>query len=244
MRVFAIADLHLASVTPKPMTVFGPNWAGHPELIYTRWREEVRESDLVLLPGDLSWAMRLPDALVDLAPVAALPGTKVLLRGNHDYWWPGAAKLRAALPPGMLAIHNDAVRVGNVVVCGSRGWLTPGHEPLGADDDRLLRREAERLGLSVRAAQGLRQPGDRLILMLHYPPATPPYPPNVLTPVIESARPDLIVYGHLHGVSPDRALRSLNGIPAHLVAADALKFRPKLLLDDAPATAKGERPSR
>lgn len=231
MRVFAIADLHLASVTPKPMTVFGPQWAGHPDAIFQHWQEEVRPGDLVLLPGDLSWAMRLSDAVVDLAPVAALPGTKVLLRGNHDYWWTGVGKVRAALPPGMLALQNDAVRVGNVVVCGSRGWLTPGYEPLSADDERLLHREAERLRLSVQAAQRLRQPGDHLILMLHYPPASPPYPPNALTPVIEAARPDLIVYGHLHGVNPERALRHVNGIPAFLVAADALKFRPKLLLD-------------
>ncbi|MFD2610007.1 metallophosphoesterase [Deinococcus taklimakanensis] len=233
MRVFAIADLHLATVTPKPMTVFGPQWAGHPQAIFDHWRELVRPEDVVLLPGDLSWAMRLQDALVDLEPVAALPGTKVLLRGNHDYWWPTVSRLRAALPPGMLAVQNDAVRVGNVVVCGSRGWLTPGHEPLSGDDARLLNREAERLNLSVQAARKLRQPGDHLLLMLHYPPATPPYPRNPLTQVIEDARPDLVVYGHLHGVSPERAMRHVSGIPAHLVAADGLKFRPKLLLDTA-----------
>ena len=231
MRVFAIADLHLAYTVPKPMTVFGPNWAGHPEAIFTRWREEVRPGDLVLLPGDLSWAMRLPDALTDLSRVAELPGTKVLLRGNHDYWWTSVGKLRAALPPGMLAIQNDAVRIGNVVVCGSRGWLTPGHEPLPEDDERLLAREAERLKMSTGAAARLRQPGDHLLLMLHYPPASPPYPPNPLTAVIGAARPDLIVYGHLHGVPPERALRQVAGIPAHLVAADGLKFRPRLLLD-------------
>ncbi|OOV13467.1 metallophosphoesterase [Deinococcus sp. LM3] len=231
MRVYAIADLHLATVTPKPMTVFGPNWAGHPQAIFDQWRELVRPQDLVLLPGDLSWAMRLPDAMTDLAPVAALPGTKVLLRGNHDYWWPTAAKLRAALPPGMLAVVNDAVRVENVVVCGSRGWLTPGHDPLSDDDTRLLTREAERLSLSVKAARALRQPGDHLILMLHYPPATPPYPANPITRVIDDARPDLIVYGHLHGVPVERSMRHVGGIPAHLVAADGLKFRPRLLLD-------------
>ncbi|MCD0158632.1 metallophosphoesterase [Deinococcus sp. 6GRE01] len=231
MRVYAIADLHLATVTPKPMTVFGPNWAGHPQAIFDQWRELVRPQDLVLLPGDLSWAMRLPDAMTDLAPVAALPGTKVLLRGNHDYWWPTAAKLRAALPPGMLAVVNDAVRVENVVVCGSRGWLTPGHDPLSDDDTRLLTREAERLSLSVKAARALRQPGDHLILMLHYPPATPPYPANPITRVIDDACPDLIVYGHLHGVPVERSMRHVSGVPAHLVAADGLKFRPKLLLD-------------
>ncbi|MCD0166201.1 metallophosphoesterase [Deinococcus sp. 12RED42] len=231
MRVYAIADLHLATVTPKPMTVFGPNWAGHPQAIFEQWRELVRPQDLVLLPGDLSWAMRLPDAMTDLAPVAALPGTKVLLRGNHDYWWPTAAKLRAALPPGMLAVVNDAVRVENVVVCGSRGWLTPGHDPLSDDDTRLLTREAERLSLSVKAARALRQPGDHLILMLHYPPATPPYPANPITRVIDDACPDLIVYGHLHGVPVERSMRHVSGVPAHLVAADGLKFRPRLLLD-------------
>ncbi|WP_119672314.1 metallophosphoesterase [Deinococcus sp. RM] len=231
MRVYAIADLHLAFCTPKPMTVFGPQWAGHPQAIFDEWRAAVRDEDLVLLPGDLSWAMRLPEAMQDLAPVAALPGTKVLLRGNHDYWWPTAAKLRAALPEGMLAVVNDAVRVGNVVVCGSRGWITPGFDALGADDQRLLDREAERLSLSVQAARTLRQPGDHLILMLHYPPATPPYPANPITRVIDDARPDLIVYGHLHGVAPERAMRHVNGVPAHLVAADGLKFRPRLLLD-------------
>ncbi len=236
MRVFAIADLHLAYVTPKPMTVFGPQWAGHPEAIYTRWREVVRPGDVVLLPGDLSWAMRLNDALTDLARVAELPGTKVLLRGNHDYWWPGPSRLRAALPAGMLAVHNDAVRIAGpsgagVVVCGSRGWVTPGYEPLNAEDERLLAREAQRLTLSVEAAARMRQPGDHLLLMLHYPPASPPYLPNPLTRVIEAARPELVVYGHLHGVPPERSMRHVGGIPAHLVAADGLKFTPKLLLD-------------
>lgn len=236
MRVFAIADLHLAHVTPKPMTVFGPQWAGHPEAIYMRWRETVRPGDVVLLPGDLSWAMRLPDAMTDLARVAELPGTKVLLRGNHDYWWPTPSKLRAALPPGMLAVHNDAVRVAapggvGVVVCGTRGWNTPGYAPLNDEDQRLLGREAQRLTLSVAAAGRLRQPGDHFVLMLHYPPASPPYPPNPLTEVIEAARPELIVYGHLHGVPAEKSMRHVNGIPAHLVAADGLKFTPKLLLD-------------
>ncbi|QFP76147.1 metallophosphoesterase [Deinococcus sp. AJ005] len=231
MRVFAIADLHLAYVTPKPMTVFGPQWAGHPGAIYDRWSEIVRPSDLVLLPGDLSWAMRLPDAMTDLAQVAELPGTKILLRGNHDYWWPTPSKLRAALPAGMLAVHNDAVRVENVVVCGTRGWNTPGYQALSDEDERLLNREAQRLSLSVEAAGKLRQPGDHFLMMLHYPPASAPYLPNPLTAVIEAARPELIAYGHLHGVPVEKSMRHVNSIPAHLVAADGLKFTPKLLLD-------------
>ncbi|WP_135227798.1 metallophosphoesterase [Deinococcus fonticola] len=237
MRVFAIADLHLSTVTPKPMTIFGPQWAGHPQAIWDEWRRTVREDDVVLLPGDLSWAMRLPDALVDLSLLSALPGKKVLLRGNHDYWWPTAAKLRAALPADQHAIVNDAMRLGNVVIAGSRGWVTPGHDPLNAEDDRLLAREAERLKLSLQAARQLRQPGDHFILMLHYPPATPPYPANPLLSVIADARPDMVIFGHLHGVSPERVMTHVNGIPAHLVAADALRFKPKLLLDTGDGAA-------
>ncbi|MFC6591199.1 metallophosphoesterase [Deinococcus lacus] len=174
MRVFAIADLHLSAVHPKPMTVFGPQWAGHPDAIFEHWAARVAPDDLVLLPGDLSWAMRLEDALVDLRRIGEMPGTKVILRGNHDYWWTSVAKLRAALPAGMYALQNDALRFGppgaGLVVGGTRGWDTPGHQPLGADDERLLAREAERLRLSLSAAQKLRQAGDRLLLMLHYPP--------------------------------------------------------------------------
>lgn len=231
MRVYAIADLHLATVKPKPMTVFGPQWHGHPQAIFEQWKDLVRPQDVVLLPGDLSWAMRLTDAMTDLEPVVKLPGTKVLLRGNHDYWWPTLGKLRAALPEGMLAIQNDAVRVGNVVICGSRGWITPAYEPLNSEDERLLAREGERLGLSVKAAQQLRQAGDHLLMMLHYPPATAPYLPNPIMEVIEQAQPDMVVYGHLHGVPIERSMQHVHGIPAHLVAADVLKFKPKLLLD-------------
>ncbi|MFC3861083.1 metallophosphoesterase [Deinococcus antarcticus] len=235
MRVFAIADLHLSTVTPKPMTIFGPQWAGHPDAIWHEWRRVVRDQDIVLLPGDLSWAMRLPDALVDLRLLSELPGRKVLLRGNHDYWWPTAAKLRAALPADQHVIVNDALRMGNVVMAGSRGWMTPGHDSLSAEDERLLAREAERLKLSVQAARQFRQDGDHFILMLHYPPATPPYPANPLMTVIQEAKPDMVIYGHLHGVPPERAMTHVNGIPAHLVAADALRFRPKLLLDTGDA---------
>lgn len=213
------------------MTIFGPQWDGHPDAIFEHWQRLVTPEDLVLIPGDISWAMHLAQALPDLQRIGEMPGTKVLLRGNHDYWWSSAGKIRAALPPGMHIIQNDALRFGNVVVCGTRGWLTPGYEALDAEDSRLLQREAERLKLSVGAAERLRQPGDTLVMMLHYPPASPPYAPNPLSEVIVQAQPDLLLYGHLHGVPPERAMSHLGSIPAHLVAADGLKFVPKLVLE-------------
>ena len=231
MRVFAIADLHLAYSTPKPMTVFGPQWAGHPQAIFEQWREVVRGDDLVLLPGDLSWAMKLPEALQDLAHVAELPGTKVLLRGNHDYWWPTISKLRSALPPGMFALQNDALRFGDIVVCGTRGWLTPGAEAFGPEDAKIYAREAERLRLSLEAARKLSDGQTQTLLMLHYPPTGPQFAPTLFTDLIDEYRPDQVLYGHLHGLPIERSLRSWNGIPAHLVAADVLRFKPKMVVE-------------
>lgn len=231
MRVFAIADLHLSEAQPKPMTVFGSHWHGHPEAIFDRWRETVTEDDVVLLPGDLSWAMKLDAALTDLRRVADLPGTKILSRGNHDYWWPSISRLRASLPPRMYALQNDAMLVGNVAVCGTRGWTTPGVDGWTDADDRIYRRELERLTLALQAARDLDAP--RTVLMLHYPPSAPGFARSGFTDLIETYRPDVVVYGHLHGVPVERSLRHWAGVPTHLVAADALKFRPKLILEDA-----------
>jgi len=227
MRVFAIADLHLSTVTHKPMTVFGSNWNGHPDAIFERWRETVTDEDVVLLPGDLSWAMKLDDALTDLARVSELPGTKVLSRGNHDYWWPSISKLRARLPARMYAVQNDAVLVGNVAVCGTRGWVTPGTEGFSDEDDRIYRRELERLRLALESARAMS--AERTVLMLHYPPTGPSFAATGFTSLIETYRPDAVVYGHLHGVPVERTLRNWAGTPTYLVAADALRFRPKLI---------------
>lgn len=99
MRVFAIADIHLSKAFPKPMNIFGPEWDGHPEAVFEEWQKVVGEDDLVIVAGDISWAMKLPEAMLDLADLAKLPGIKVLLRGNHDYWWPSISRLRQVLPP-------------------------------------------------------------------------------------------------------------------------------------------------
>lgn len=228
MRVLAIADLHLSSVHPKPMTVFGRHWQGHPEAIFERWHSAVRNDDLVLLPGDLSWAMKLGDALVDLRQVAELPGLKVISRGNHDYWWPSISKLRAALPEGMFAVQNDALRFGDVAVCGTRGWTVPGSEDFGEDDERIYKRELERLRLALEAARATG--AARTVLMLHYPPSGPGGKPSGFTDLIEHYRPDAVVYGHLHGVPVERSLRFWKDVPTHLVAADALHFTPRKVL--------------
>ncbi len=228
MRVFAIADPHLSRADPKPMTIFGDGWTGHPESFFEGWRETVSEGDLVLVPGDVSWAMTLEDALLDLHDIAALPGQKVLLRGNHDYWWSSVSKLRAALPTGMFAVQNDALRLGGVVVAGTRGWVTPGGSDFSPEDEKIYGRELGRLELSLTAAQKLRRPGDRFVVMLHYPPTNLKLEPSGFTELLAGAGADVVVFGHLHGER--RAVARIGETPAHLVAADALAFMPKLIL--------------
>lgn len=211
------------------MTIFGPAWEGHPETFFTGWREVVGPQDLVLVPGDLSWALRLEDALPDLRDIAELPGRKVILRGNHDYWWPSISKLRAVLPEGMLAVQNDAVEVGGVVVAGTRGWICPGSHGFSEQDEKIYNRELERLKLSLAAARELA--GDAFIVMLHFPPVNSRLEPSGFTELLLEAQPDALVFGHVHGDPSEPVAPALPGIDVHFVAADAIDFRPRLILD-------------
>ena len=246
MRLFAIADPHLSAVDPKPMTIFGETWKGHPDAFFEGWRSVVEDDDLVLVPGDLSWAMRFEDALVDLAAIAELPGRKILLRGNHDYWWPSISKLRRGLPEGMYAVQNDAVALDGVVVAGTRGWVCPGSRGYTDQDEKIYRREVERLALSLRAAERLE--GTYRVVMLHFPPTNARLEPSEFTRLLLDAAPDALVFGHVHG-EPEGILERLDDIDVHFVAADALGFVPRLIHQFGPdewpratmTAARGER---
>lgn len=232
MRLFAIGDPHLSGAQAKPMDVFGPRWAEHPGSFFAGWRRVVGEGDVVLIPGDISWAMRLEEALVDLEAIAELPGTKVLLRGNHDYWWPSLSRLRAALPERMLAVQNDAVRVGPYVVGGTRGWIAPGSPGFEAADLKIYQREVARLALSLQAMRRA-GPGIR-VAMLHFPPTNPRGEPSGFTELLAEAELDALVFGHVHG---DAAvpLPELPGVAVHFVAADRIGFEPRLIHPGPPA---------
>lgn len=227
-RIFAIADAHLSRVNPKPMDIFGRNWLGHPQVFFDRWLEaDIALDDIVLIPGDISWATHLEEALPDLLDIAALPGQKIILRGNHDYWWSSIGKLRQALPPNMFALQNDALRFHDTTFCGSRGWSCPDSEGFSLEDDKIYKREIQRLRLSLEAAKRLGAPQD--ILLLHYPPTAMNGRRTGFTDLIEEFEPKCVVYGHLHGVSGERLISHWEGIPLYFVAADALNFKPFLL---------------
>ena len=229
MRIFALGDPHLSLSTDKPMDIFGPNWDNHAARLEAAWRAAVRPEDAVLLPGDISWGMSLDEAKADLAFLAALPGTKVLLRGNHDYWWNSISKVRAALPGGMHAVQNDSLVLGGVAVLGTRGWVCPGSTLFDpAVDQKLYERELIRLELSLKSAPA----GMPKLCMLHYPPFNERRQQSGFTELLEAYGVERAVYGHLHGKACRNAFEGIrNGVEYTLCSADHLEFAPKLILE-------------
>src|SRR5262245_11887015 len=198
-RLFALADLHLSLSGAKPMDVFGEIWRDHPARMAEAWDRTVDPSDAVLLPGDLSWAGNLAEAEPDLAWIAARPGRKVLLRGNHDSWWSSRAKVERALPVGCVALQNDAVALDGCVVVGARGWTLP-DDPFATDDDRrIFERELTRLRLSIADADARLDRGLPRVAMLHYPPWIEGREPSAVVGLLRDAGVSTCVYGHLHG---------------------------------------------
>jgi predicted phosphohydrolase len=254
MKVFAIADTHLSFATPgKEMHLFGEQWRDHAERIADNWRRLVAPGDLVLVPGDISWAMRPSEAQADLEFLHRLPGTKVLIRGNHEYWWGSLTKVRRMLPPSMFAIDGDAIEIGGVGIGGTRLWNCPGmsfanvlsrptpsaEQESPADDERdakIWQREVSRLGRALADLDRLEgaSPLRLRVAMVHYPPCDRRLSPNVLTAMFERARIEHVVFGHLHGVGAisdniplgERSFGELNGVRYHLTACDFLDFAP------------------
>lgn len=232
MRVFAISDLHLPGGEKKPMDIFGAHWAGHFDRIRADWTARVAEGDLVLIAGDISWAMRLDAAREDLSAIGRLPGNKVILRGNHDYWWSSISQVRGALPEGMYALQNDALSFGDIILCGTRGWTCPGAPAFTQADEKLYRRELSRLRMSLSAAEALRAArlsrGENpwLIAMLHYPPFPDPDRPGEVSALLEAAGVSDVIYGHLHGQALLGAFSGeKRGVRYHQTSCDGLDFR-------------------
>jgi len=230
MKVFAIGDLHLSASGEKPMDVFGPQWAGHAERIEQGWRRVVSDDDLVLLPGDLSWAMRLNDALPDLRRIEALPGEKFFINGNHDYWYSAPSKVRAALGPRMRLIRNDAQAFGGVGVCGVRGWAWPGHPDFKpGEDEKHWLRAVQRLALSLEALARLEW--DVAVAMFHYPPLDATQA-SELCEMVRAAGVRWAVYGHLHAEALAGAFEGeRDGVVYRCVSADRIGFQPAELFE-------------
>ncbi len=221
MKIYAISDLHIATTSDKPMEIFGGNWVNYLEKIKTDWQNKVEEEDIVLIGGDISWAMTLENALIDIEYFSSFKGKKIMIRGNHDYWWHGINKIREKLPKNVYAIQNDSIKFDNVVICGSRGWTVPGSPDYTSQDEKLYKREVERLRMSLKNAQKMRGEQDKLILLIHYPPFNVRREDNLFTALFEEFNVDVVVYGHLHGkdVRADKFIYK-NRIKYYLTSCD------------------------
>jgi predicted phosphohydrolase len=242
--LWTISDLHLSSVHPKPMDIFGDRWKNHPQRIAVAWRERVHDDDTVLIAGDISWAMKIEDAIPDLEWIAALPGRKVLIRGNHDYWCPrSVGPVRRRLPRGMTILSADATDTGDAVICGTRGWITPempGFDP--AKDLVIYNRELAMLDRALAAARELAAGTKPIVVMIHYPP----FLDRKLTQFawrIAAGGAAACVYGHLHRPQ-DWAMATqgiVDGVYYQLTSSDYLGFGPIAVrgLDRRPASEAG-----
>jgi predicted phosphohydrolase len=241
VKVFAISDPHLALSAPyrageppqtyKPMDIFGPHWQDYYATLRDNWLGAVGPQDVVLVAGDISWAMTLPETVHDFDYLAALPGQIVIVKGNHDYWWQSISQVRAALPPNCRALQHSSIIAGGRAVCGSRGWLTPDHpDYCETEDAKIYARELLRLRMALEEG---RQSGLPLVALLHYPPLTQKGAQNDMISLFQEFSVQLCVYGHIHGLSAKNAVEGMyHEIEFVNASCDRLNFMPRLLWED------------
>ncbi|MBU5434823.1 metallophosphoesterase [Pseudoflavonifractor sp. MSJ-37] len=228
MALYALGDTHLSLTVNKPMDVFGGAWTGYVDKL-REGLSVLREEDTLVLCGDISWGMSLEQAEADFAFLDAFPGRKLILKGNHDYWWNSAAKMeRFWAEHGFSTLHmlhNNAYEYGGFALCGTRGWFY--EEDAGGHDEKVFRRELIRLEASLKAAGERRK-----LCFLHYPPRYQGYTCPEIIALMEQYGVEQCFYGHLHGGSHRLAVEGRNGsVEYHLVAADYLQFRPYRICD-------------
>lgn len=224
MKIFAISDPHLSLATPKEMDIFGDNWVDHWTKIKTDWESKVEEDDVVLIAGDISWAMKLEDARCDLEAIGALKGKKLLIKGNHDYWHGSLIKTRSVLPDGMYFLQNDAMKIGDTIFAGTRGWKQPGDQDFIPEDEKIYKRETDRLRLSLSNAAKL---GDNIVAMMHYPPFSQRKKATQMTDIFAEYGVKTVVYGHIHGDALKKNIYTdinIDGVEYILTSCDALNF--------------------
>lgn len=234
MKIFAISDLHLSISTPKPMDIFGEIWENYTEDIAKDWNEKVTDDDIVLLAGDFSWAMYLEDAVKDFDYLYGLKGRKVMIRGNHDYWWQSVSAVRNSAHKDLFFLQNDCVKFDNFVICGTRGWTVPERNRVQTDEDlKIYKRELIRLELALQSAKRVMSEGDTLIVMIHYPPFNSAIDDSDFTNLMEKYGANICVFGHLHGKKVRSVMEyNKNGIDYFLTSCDKLENKLKFICDN------------
>ena len=226
MRLFAISDLHLSFSSNKPMDIF-PGWEDYQKRLYDNWQKTVSPEDTVVVAGDVSWGISLDESLEDLKFLNSLNGKKILIKGNHDFWWSTAAKLNAFFDENSLntlsILYNNAYFDGERAVCGTRGWVYDG---TGEKDIKIINRECGRLAFSLKAAKNV---GAKPIVFLHYPPAYGDFVCEEIVEVLKEYNIDRVYYGHIHGGAAYKTVPEYSNIALKVISADRVGFTPVLV---------------
>ena len=247
MKVFAISDLHLTFQANKPMEKFGDGWDNYVERIREDWNTRVSDEDVVIVAGDISWAMRMEDTEKDFEYLKSLKGKKIIIRGNHDYWWKSITKIREVLAPDGYALQNDAIIIGDIAFAGTRGWRVPERRWIQNDEDKkIYNREIIRFELALKDATTkvkeilskqvcncenrsgcctcFSRTSCTLVAVLHYPPFNATLDESPFTQLCEKYGVKHCIYGHLHGGKGGRQQLSMtkNGVNYYLTSCDIL----------------------
>lgn len=224
-KIFAISDLHLGFSCEKPMDIFGARWENHEERILKNWQKAVSPDDIVLIAGDTSWETYLNRAVADFDFINKLNGTKIITKGNHDYWWETLSKLNKFLSENnfdtIKFLHNTNIVFGDTVICGTKGYPETECIPTDEENKKLYNREILRLQSAVEEAQ--KTGAEKIIVMLHYPPGTD----SEFARILKEGRVDFCVYGHLHGGTFGAVTKgNVGGVEYRLTSSDYLGFTP------------------
>lgn len=233
MSVFVIGDLHLSfdENIDKAMDKFGGIWENHWKTLEKNWIDKITDKDTVIIAGDISWALKLKEAMADLQWISNLPGQKVLFKGNHDLWWNGIGKLNK-LFDNMAFIQNQCYVTDSAIICGSRGWVCPGSETFSKEEEKIYKRELLRLESSLKCAVEalnlVENSHKELIGILHYPPTNEKKQPSGFTEIFEKYNVKKVFYGHLHNEDAIKNKNpiNLNGTSYKLISFDAIDGNP------------------
>ena len=230
MKIYAMSDLHLSEASGKSMDVFGPRWENHTEKMKQNWDALLNEEDVIIISGDVSWGLKLNEAIPDFQWIHERPGRKVITKGNHDLWWTSLTKMNR-LFDDICFVQGNCVVLGDTAICGTRGWGLKYLEPEWTEhDEKIYRREQLRMKLALDAAAS--SGASRIILSLHYPPTDRRGRTTDFTRIIEQYDVTCVLYGHIHG--EDALYHAYNGrkngIEYRLMSSDCLAFRPERIL--------------
>ena len=236
MAIYMLSDPHLSLTADKPMDIFGARWENYIEKLKNNWTETVLEDDTVVIPGDISWGMTLEEAAPDLEFLSALNGQKLILKGNHDFWWQSQKKIDTLFAENGIdnikPLHNNAYAVGDLILCGSRGWFCdPKASPENTDPEKISAREVLRTEFSLRAGLELNKDGSReLIAFFHFPPVYRGWVCRGIVDLLHRYGVKRCCYGHIHGVYDIPPTFLFEDIAMTIVSADYLRFIPLLIV--------------